>query len=239
MGIQPVPTTPMPKPVPPLTPPPLYPEPPGAPTQPRPPYPEGPNTGIPGGPGGLQPPTTPAPPGTIPPGYGLDFVRQPTPNELVANQLNGLLDQNSAYMENARRRGLEYANSRGNINSSIGAGASERAALEAALPIAQLDAQVYRDANAANFDAISNLRQMRTAAQLEDWLSDNSFNREYNGRLAMMPIQSSMDMMAFIAQRAAEDPAVWTPDVMSGWMNFFNMWQGDMFSTLLGGGGDE
>jgi hypothetical protein len=166
-------------------------------------------------------------------------VRQPTPNELVENRLAGILDQNSAYMENARRRGLEYANSRGNINSSIGAGASERAALEAALPIAQSDAQVYRDANAANFDAMSNLRQMRTAAQLEDWLSDNSFNREYNGRLALMPIQSSMDMMAFIAQRASEDPAVWTPDVMSGWMNFFNMWQGDMFSTLLGGGGDE
>jgi hypothetical protein len=236
MGIQPVPIapTPMPKPVPGRpTPPPDATPTPGA---PLPLYPEPPNMGIPGGPGSLTgtPPATTPPGGTIPPGYGLDFIRQPTPNELVANQLNTLLGSNSPYIRNAEQRGAEYAASRGNINSSIGAGAARRAALEAAMPIAQADADVYRQANAANFDSLSQLRQMRTAAQLEDWLSDSNYTREYNGRLAMMPIQSSMDMMAFIAQRASEDPAVWTPDVMSGWMNFFNMWQGDMFAGLLG-----
>lgn len=197
---------------------------------------------VPGAPGGV-PPGLPQPgnTGVVPPGYGLDFVRQPVPQEMVANQLQQLLQSNSPYMQNATQRGIEYANQRGNVNSSIGAGASRRAALEAALPIAQADAQVWRDANQGNFESASELRRMRTAGQLEDWLSDNNFNREYNGRLAMMPIQSSMDMMAFIAQRASEDPAVWTPDVMSGWMNFFNMWQGDMFSSLLGTdpGGDE
>jgi hypothetical protein len=232
MGIQPIPTIPVPKPNPggPGT---LVPTPTPA------PGPGGPNMGIPGGPGSGQTPVPGqpvpgAPGGVIPPGYGLDFVRTPTPDELVANQLDALLNSDSAYMRNARQRGVEYANSRGNINSSIGAGASQRAALEAALPIATADAQVVRDANQANFDSLSQLRQMRTAAQLEDWLSDNNYNREYNGRLAMMPIQSAMDMMAFIAQRAAEDPAVWTPDVMSGWMNFFSMWQDDIFANLLG-----
>jgi hypothetical protein len=226
------PTTPAP-PGGPVTPPvsgtPTLPTVPGVPPTPTP-YPE-PVTGLP-------PPGSGAPPpgqvGVVPPGYGLDFVREITPNELVANQLNSLLSSNSAYMQNARQRGLEVANARGNLNSSIAAGASQRAALEAALPIAQSDAQAYREANAANFDSLAQLRQMRTAAQLEDWLNDSTYTREYNGRLAMMPIQSSMDMMAFIAQRAAEDPAVWTPDVMSGWMNFFNMWQSDIFSTLLG-----
>lgn len=249
-GTQPFPT-PTPLPVPAPTPVP------GTPTAPTPvprpnPRPLPPNMGIPGGPGGLQPAPLPVPganpPGTplplypeppapgqpIPPGYGLDFVRQPTPNEMVANQLDTLLRSDSPYIRNAEQRGAEYAASRGNLNSSIGAGAARRAAIEAATPIAQADAQVYRDANAANFDSLAQLRQMRTAGDIENWLNDSNFNREYNGRLAMMPIQSSMDMMAFIAQRAAEDPAVWTPDVMSGWMNFFNMWQGDLFSSLLG-----
>lgn len=228
-------------PTPPVSPPPLYPEPtvpsPTNPVQPRPLYPEGPNMGRPGGPGSGQTPP-PNGTGTIPPGYGLDFVRQPTPNELVANQLDALLRSDSPYMRNAEQRGMEYAASRGNINSSIGAGSARRAALEAAMPIAQADAQVYRDANAANFDAISSLRQMRTAADLENWLSDNSFNREYNGRLAMMPIQSAMDMMTYITQRALEDPAIYTPDVMSGFMNFFNQMTGDWMYNYFGGGAE-
>lgn len=224
MGIQPVPATPMPKPTPggPNVP---------SPTQPRPLYPEGPNMGIPGGPGSGQTPPggqTPLPQ----PGYpylGLDFMREVTPNELVANQLDTLLGSNSPYMQNARQRGLEYANSRGNLNGSMAAGASQRAALEAALPIAQSDADVYRQANAGNFESLSQLRQMRVAGDIENWLNSESYNRDFNGRLAMLPIQSSIDMLAYLAQRAYEDPAVYTPDVMSGFANFFN---GNMFDIL-------
>lgn len=236
MSIMPVPGTPMPKPVP------GTPGTPGGPDmgipggpgslnpQPRPLYPEGPNAGIPGGPGsGQTPPPGWLPGQPLPPGFGLDFMRNITPNELVNNQLNALLNSNSPYMQNARQRGMEFAASRGNLNSSIAAGASQRSALEAAMPIAQADAQAYRDANAANFDALSQLRQMRVAGDIENWLSDQNFNREFNGRLAMMPIQSSLDMMQYIAQRAMEDPAVYTPDVMSGFQNFF---QQNLFNIM-------
>lgn len=180
--------------------------------------------------------TAPATPGSL----GLDFMRNVTPNELVANQLQGLLSNESDYIKNARLRGAEYAASRGNLNSSIGAGASQRAALEAAMPIAQSDAEVYRQANQENFQSLSQLRQMRTAADLENWLSSESYTRDFNGRLAMMPIQSSFDMMQYVAQRALEDPAVYTPDVISGFNNFFNANMFDVFNTWFGtppGGG--
>jgi hypothetical protein len=167
---------------------------------------------------------------------GLDFMRQVTPNELVANQLQGLLESNSPYMQNARQRGVEYAASRGGLNSSIAAGASQRAAIEAGMPIAQSDAGVYRDANQGNFESLSQLRQMRVAGELENWLSSETYNRDFNGRLAMIPINSGADMLQYITQRALEDPAVYTPDVISGFNNFFNLNMQNMFRNFFSGG---
>lgn len=195
-----------------------------------PPTPTGPTMQPIGGPAVQGPPATPG-------SLGLDFMRQVTGNELVENRLNNLLQTDSRYIQNARQRGAEYAASRGNINSSIGAGASERAALEAAMPIAESDAGVYRDANQGNFESLNQLRQMRTAAELDNWLSDSNFNRDFNGRLAMIPINSGADMLAYITQRALEDPAVYTPDVISGFNNFFNLNMKDMFKNFFGGGG--
>lgn len=207
---------------------------PTSPVAPRPLYPNGPDMGIPGGPGsGQNPPGQPGQPGQpgapLPPGFGLDFMREITPNELVANQLQALLNSDSAYMQNADQRGREFANSRGALNSSIGAGAARRAALEAAMPIAQADAQAYREANAANFASLSQLRQMRVAGDIENWLNDQTYTREWNGNLAMLPIGSSIDMLQYIMQRGMEDPSVFTPDVLSGLNNFFN---GNMFDIL-------
>lgn len=65
---------------------------------------------------------------------------KPEGDALVENRMTGLLDQGSRYIENARQRGTELAQSRGLLNSSISAGASERAAIEGALPIASQDA---------------------------------------------------------------------------------------------------
>lgn len=228
-------------PIPPADPSPRAPYPPKPPVSepgvpPKPPYPEPVDptkpTQPPPGTAGSQPPGTPG-------SLGLDFMRQVTPDELVRNQLQGLLDSNSPYMTNARLRGQEFANSRGMLNSSLAAGTSQRSALEAALPIAQSDADVYRAANEGNFQSLNQLRQMRTAAQLEDWLSSESYNRDFNGRLAMLPITNSMDMMSYIQQRALEDPSVYTPEVISGINNFWNQ---NMFDVLgnyfnIGGGG--
>lgn len=93
------------------------------------------------------------------------YVRQVQGNETVSGQLTGLLDQENPYIQNARQRGIEQANSRGNINSSIAAGNSQRAAIESALPIAQQDAATYSQTAGQNQDAMNqNLMQERDIA---------------------------------------------------------------------------
>lgn len=90
------------------------------------------------------------------------YTRQVTNNELVSNQLNNLMNQEGAYLSNARRRGLEQANRRGLLNSSIAAGSAERAGIEAAMPIASADAAAYGTAQTQNMEALNqNLMQQR------------------------------------------------------------------------------
>lgn len=73
-------------------------------------------------------------------------VRPVTEQETVAGQMKGLLASDSPYIQDARQKGKEYASSRGLLSSSMGAGASQRAAIETALPIAQQDAATYETA---------------------------------------------------------------------------------------------
>jgi len=61
------------------------------------------------------------------------------------DSLNGLLASDSKYIKQARQSGLETGAARGLLNSSISAGASEKSAIEAALPIAQQDAGYTQD----------------------------------------------------------------------------------------------
>lgn len=88
-------------------------------------------------------------------------------NSTVAGQLNGLIAQNSPYLQAARAGAAKQANSRGLINSSIAAGAGETAAIQAALPIAQQDA-------ATNFNA-----DQFNATQRNSFATDfNRFNQQ-------------------------------------------------------------
>jgi hypothetical protein len=90
--------------------------------------------------------------------YGTDnraYTRNVTGNELVQNQMQGLMNRGGAYMQNAARRGLETANRRGLLNSSIAAGSAERSSLEAAMPIAQADAQTYGRTQSENMGALN------------------------------------------------------------------------------------
>lgn len=54
---------------------------------------------------------------------------------VVQGNLDSLLSSDGKYMENARLRGLEQAANSGLRNSSIAAGASQRAAIESSMPI--------------------------------------------------------------------------------------------------------
>ena len=67
--------------------------------------------------------------------------------------MSGLLDDNGKYMQAARSRAAETANSRGLLNSSMAAGTGERAAIQSAMPIAQQDAGTYGQRALANMSA--------------------------------------------------------------------------------------
>lgn len=58
----------------------------------------------------------------------------------VSDNVNGLLAKGSPYIDQAKSAGVDYANARGVQNSSIAAGASEKAAYDAVVPIATADA---------------------------------------------------------------------------------------------------
>lgn len=74
-------------------------------------------------------------------------------NETVESQLNDLTRSNSKYIGNARLGAREQAAERGMLMSSVAAGAGERAAIEAALPIAQQDASTYSRVASENMAA--------------------------------------------------------------------------------------
>ena len=60
----------------------------------------------------------------------------------VSGRLSTLLDDDSPYLARARTRAKQQANRRGLLSSSIAVGAGETAAIDAALPIAQGDAEL-------------------------------------------------------------------------------------------------
>lgn len=131
-----------------------------------------------------------------------------------ANQVMGTLEQivgsNSPYIQNARRRGMETAATRGGINSSIAAGAAERSALESAAPM--VNAALEMDQTGVN-------------AQYENWLSQQNFNRQLQGSA----FNSNLTAMQAIGEYALADPELYTPDVVSG---FTNLFQQNLSETL-------
>ena len=56
---------------------------------------------------------------------------------IVNNTMAGILDPNNPYIASARRAGLEQTAARGGLNASIGAGAAQRAAIDASMPMFQ------------------------------------------------------------------------------------------------------
>ena len=132
------------------------------------------------------------------------------------NSLDQVLSSGSPYIENARRRGLETAAARGGINSSIAAGASERAAMEGAMPLVQQGLQI--DAAERN-------------VQYDNWLSQQNFGRALVGQA----FNNSSSMLGTIQEYALADPELYTPDVVSGYTNFFQNNMDQILKRYFGG----
>ncbi len=238
--VQPVPSNPFP-PAPPTTggplPPTQFPTPAPMPGEPAPtpdPYAGSSVGGALGVPGSTGPglPGQPAP-GQIPGPNGEGGFG---PGNIVTDYMSQLLDPNGTYISNARRRGIEQANSRGMLNSNMAAGASQRSAIEAAQPLLDQAMNLHRQRESNAFDGEQSAlgrdhdftqsalgrNHDFTRAQLDDWMKGNQFNREFNGALSMMPVNSAFQLNSMIQTYALDNPEVYTPNVISGMTNFFN-----------------
>jgi hypothetical protein len=75
----------------------------------------------------------------------------PTADQTVAGQVDNIIAADSPLMQRAATRADQQMNKRGLMNSSMAVGAGQSAVMDAALPIAQQDAQT--NAQAAQFNA--------------------------------------------------------------------------------------
>lgn len=65
--------------------------------------------------------------------------------------------------------------------------------------------------------------QMQADATMQqDWLQSQSFTRQFNAALSMIPISNAADLNNYLMQAAINEPEVYTPEVLSGMSQFFN-----------------
>lgn len=137
-------------------------------------------------------------------------------NQRLSESLEHFMNPNSPLIQNARQRGIEMAATRGGVNSSIAAGAAERAALDQAVPLAQ---------------AAAGMKAGEDQVRLSEWAQQQGFSRE----MFAAPFQSSMNMLQRITEMGMQDPELYSPTVISGFNNFFNQQMGDMMRRYFGG----
>lgn len=159
--------------------------------------------------------------------------------ETVQGQLGSILsDPNNPLMVQASTAGKQYANRRGMLDSSIGAGAAESAMISAATPIAQQDAstnftakqqnsQGALSADTFNADTQSRTNMFNTGAAKDIFTA----NMDTNNKLAIANVQAMANdsgimgdlgktYMGLYAQVSA-DPNM-TPEVKTATLNNLN-----------------
>lgn len=157
-------------------------------------------------------------------------------NDTVQGQLGSILsDPNNPLMVQASTAGKQYANKRGMLDSSIGAGAAESAMISAATPIAQQDAstnfsakqqnsQGALTADTFNADTQSRTNMFNTGAAKDIYTA----NMDTNNKLAIANIQAMANDSSIMGDlgkaglaaytQIVSDPNM-TPDVKTASIN--------------------
>ena len=175
-------------------------------------------------------PTPSTPPGgglianamSAPPPVSADQVKAPAPaqantwnidkNQTVSGQLDSVLAKDSPLLQQARTRASQAANQRGLLNSSMAISAGESAAYDAALPIAQQDAQTYATSGQFNAGEKNKLLQQQLDQQMQAGLANQSANLEAqksNQAVATTLTQQQLDQQ-FKENQASLDRALQT-----------------------------
>jgi len=105
---------------------------------------------------------------------GLNYVDKD--KSTVSGQLNSLLSEESPYLKQARLQGEEASAQRGMLNSSMAAGASQAAAIKAALPVAQQDANTYASAQSKQQTGDIAVNQSKADGVVSGYLSEQKAN---------------------------------------------------------------
>jgi hypothetical protein len=111
----------------------------------------------------------------------------PNDSTNAASQLDAITSDNSPYIQQAKQAGMLSAASRGLQNSSLSAGASEAAAVQAAAPLAQQNAQAAlagaeQNAQLATQTSDLNAQQQNANQQLQAQLEEQQ--TQYNASQA-------------------------------------------------------
>lgn len=147
-------------------------------------------------------------------------------NQLVSSNLNGLIDSNSDYMKRAQALSTQKANSRGLINSTMAAQAGTAAAIDAAMPIAQADANVYNQTANANLGYMNSANQYNATAMNDNaqkqlqrqndilinqmGISSTAAQSSYDTTLkAITGVQTSADLDAGAKQGLVDQIVAW------------------------------
>lgn len=130
-----------------------------------------------------------------------------TPDQYVSTQLARDLQQNSPYMKLARQSGLDFANQRGGLNSSIAAGASQRSAIEAAMPMAQADAAMLANLQKTNLQDKTAEDTAMTAAEAQMSAAATAANASMtnNANSLAQAMQAQRENLAFQGEQKGLD----------------------------------
>lgn len=143
---------------------------------------------------------------------GSIYLRQPGDNETVAGNVKRLQASNSPLMQLAGKQGQALAARRGLNNSTLAVQAGQQAALQAALPIAQADAQLASQASAQNAEAlnaaaIAELNRQTASAQghgVQIGPNQIDADLEFERRQQLMRLQSELNISEAEAGRIFE-----------------------------------
>lgn len=131
------------------------------------------------------------------------YTPQMSAGNVVQDYLNGFLNSGSSYVQNARQGAAETAAGRGMLNSSIAAGAGQRAAIESVQPFVQQAMGLHGQREQNAFTGEQNLLQ-RTWQGDQNQLDRNLSNEQLNTNLGFQGDQNALDRTFQQQQLAAQ-----------------------------------
>ena len=143
-------------------------------------------------------------------------LQQMEDEQLASRQLDSSLASDPPYMRQAALSGQRSAAQRGALSSSISAGASQSAAIQAAAPIALEDARAYQRIASENATAMNNnnLAKLQSATNMATSklqsltaLASTAMDAESRGQIAALNAnaQSAISQMEIQARREAQE----------------------------------